>query len=364
MRICRPGDAHFEMYLSGLGTAVPPRRFTQAECWAALQLAPQYLQLNSRSHALLRKVLSGENGIATRHMVMANWEEAFVLTPDALHARFALHAPALAAKAAERAIAAARLKPGEVDAVIISTCTGYLCPGLTSYVSERLGLRPDVQALDLVGQGCGAALPNMRMAEALLAYGRLQHVLSVCVEICSAAFYLDDDPGVLISACLFGDGAGASVWSALPATHARRVEWKAARSILSPTERDALRFEQRDGMLRNILSRDVPEIAARHVEDLLVEMLSCYPLPRADVTGWILHAGGREVLAALRRRLNLSEHDLRLSASVLSEFGNVSSPFVLFVLERALAENSPGGWWWMSSFGAGFSCHGALLKVD
>ena len=352
------------MYLSGLGTAVPPHRFTQAECWTALQQAPQFSQLNARSHALLRKVLSGENGISTRYMVMTSWDEAFVLTPDVLHARFARHAPALATQAAERALAAALLQPGEVDAVLISTCTGYLCPGLTSYVSERLGLRADVQALDLVGQGCGAALPNLRTAEALLASGRARHVLSVCVEVCSAAFYLDNDPGVLISACLFGDGAAAAVWSAQPAAHARRVEWKAARSILSPTERDTLRFEQRDGMLRNILSREVPEVAARHVESLLAEMLSGYPLQRADVSRWILHAGGREVLAALQQRLNLSEHDLRLSVSVLAEFGNVSSPFVLFVLERALAESSPGGWWWMSSFGAGFSCHGALLKVD
>lgn len=352
------------MYLSGLGTAVPSRRFPQTECWEALQHAPQFPQLNARSRTLLRKVLSGENGIATRHMVMANWEEAFVLTPDVLHARFARHAPALATQAAERALAAAQIKPAEVDAIIISTCTGYLCPGLTSYVSELLGLRADVQTLDLVGQGCGAALPNLRTAEAMLASGRAQHVLSVCVEICSAAFYLDNDPGVLISACLFGDGAGASVWSVQPAAHARRVEWKAASSILSPTDRDALRFEHRDGMLRNILSREVPALAASHVAELLVELLDCYPLKRDDITGWILHAGGREVLAALQESLDLSENQLRLSTSVLSEFGNVSSPFVLFVLERALAENSPGGWWWMSSFGAGFSCHGALLKVD
>ena len=251
-----------------------------------------------------------------------------------------------------------------MDAIIISTCTGYLCPGLTSYVSERLGLRSDVLALDLVGQGCGAALPNLRTAEALLAASRAQHVLSVCVEICSAAFYLDNDPGVLISACLFGDGAGAAVLSAQPAAHARRVEWKAARSLLSPAERDTLRFEQRDGMLRNILTREVPALAAKHVENLLAEMLEHYPLKRADVTGWILHAGGREVLAALQKRLGLSETDLCLSAAVLREFGNVSSPFVFFVLERALAQNAPGGWWWLSSFGAGFSCHGALLKVD
>lgn len=352
------------MYLTGIGTAVPRNRYTQAQCWTAMQQAPQFAQLNPRSQAVLRKVLAGENGIATRHLAVAELAEAFVLTPDALHARFAEHAPALATQAAERALAQARLKPADVDAILISTCTGYLCPGLTSYVSERLGLRADVQALDLVGQGCGAALPNCRTAEALLASGRAHHVLSVCVEVCSAALYLDNDPGVLISACLFGDGAGAALWSTRPAAHVRRVEWKAADTLLKPADRDALRFEQQAGMLRNILTREVPALAAKHVESLLATMIEQYPLPRAEVTGWILHAGGREVLAALQKSLGLGAEDLQRSAIMLREIGNVSSPFVFFVLERALAENAPGGWWWMSSFGAGFSCHGAILKVD
>jgi alkylresorcinol/alkylpyrone synthase len=352
------------MFVTGIGTAVPSGRFTQAQCWAALQRAPQFPQLNPRSRALLRKVLSGENGIASRHLSLVHLEEAFILTPDAMHARFAQHAPDLAVQAAERALAHARLASRHVDGIIISTCTGYLCPGLTSYVGERLGLRSDVVALDLVGQGCGAALPNLATAEALLAAGRAQHVLSVCVEICSAAFYFDNDPGVLISACLFGDGAGAAVLSAQPAGHARRLQWMASRSLHSPADRDALRFEQQGGMLRNILTRQVPALAARQVKELLSEMLHRYPLKRADVTGWILHAGGREVLAALEKSLGLDETDLRLSADILRDFGNVSSPFVLFVLEKALAQNAPGGWWWLSSFGAGFSCHGALLKVD
>ncbi|MCF7734322.1 MAG: stilbene synthase [Akkermansiaceae bacterium] len=352
------------MYLTGLATSVPPGRFTQAECWAAVQRAPQFSQLNARSHALLRKVLSGDNGIETRHLAVADLQDAFVLTSDALHARFAAHAPGLAGQAAARALDLARLTAAQIDAVIISTCTGYLCPGLTSYVSEHLGLRADVQALDLVGQGCGAALPNWRTAEALLAAGRARHVLSVCVEVCSAAFYLDNDPGVLISSCLFGDGAAAAVLSSQPAVHQRRVEWKTASSFLNPQERDTLRFEQRNGMLRNILSRRVPALVAEHADNLLAGMLRDYPLERGDVTGWLLHAGGREVLAAVQNGLGLSASDLGLSAAVLREFGNVSSPFVLFVLENALIENAPGGWWWLASYGAGFSCHGALLQVD
>src|SRR5690606_25177202 len=108
---------------------------------------------------------------------------------------FATAAPALCTEAALKALADAQVGVEEIDAVIISTCTGYLCPGLTSYVSERLGLRVNALALDLVGQGCGAAIPNLRASEALLASGRAKHVLSICVEVCSAALYVDDDPG-------------------------------------------------------------------------------------------------------------------------------------------------------------------------
>jgi alkylresorcinol/alkylpyrone synthase len=77
-----------------------------------------------------------------------------------------------------------------------------------------------------------------------------------------------------------------------------------------------------------------------------------------------MHAGGREILLAIRERLGLSEHDLRWSASILRNYGNVSSPCVYFVLQSTLNDEVPGGHWWMSSFGAGFSCAGALLEVD
>jgi predicted naringenin-chalcone synthase len=351
------------MFITGLGTANPPQRYKQTEGWEAVQVAPQFARLAPRSRAILRKVLNGNNGIETRHLAFDSLHEAFSLDPDTLHARFVRYAPQVATEAAERALVNAETKVQEIDAIIVSTCTGYLCPGLTSYVSERLGLRPGVLTLDLVGQGCGAALPNLRTGEALLASGRCRRVLSVCVEICSAAFYLDDDPGVLISACLFGDGAGAAVLANEPFAGSRSIKWKHAASLLVPEKRDLLRFEQRHGMLRNILSPVVPPIAAEHAEKLLNTTLGGAGVAREQITGWIWHAGGRDVLLALQERLKLSDDDIRWSAGVLRDLGNVSSPCVYFVLEAALAGNAPGGLWWLSSFGAGFSCHGALLEV-
>ena len=351
------------MFLSGIGTAAPAARWTQTECWEALVASGYLPKLAPRSQAILRKVLRGNNGICSRHLAFDQLCEAFDFDPDVLDARFARHAPAVASAAAERALADAGLAPGDIDAVIISTCTGYLCPGLSSYVTERLGLRTDILALDLVGQGCGAALPNMRAGEALLASGRAGRVLSICVEICSAAMYLDDDPGVLISACLFGDGAGAAVLTADPIAGRRRIEWKSAVTLMNAGDREELRFERRRGMLRNILSSAVPLLAAKHVDQVLRDGLAEAAISRDDITGWILHAGGREILAAIRQQLDLSEEQTRWSAAVLRDYGNVSSPCVYFVLEAALNERARGGYWWMSSFGAGFSCHGALLQV-
>jgi alkylresorcinol/alkylpyrone synthase len=352
------------MFLSGLGTAAPAAHWTQMQCWDALVASNHLSALSPRSQAILRKVLRGNNGICGRHLAFDDLSEAFDFDPDTLDARFARHAPTVAAEAARRALDEAGIEPGEVDAVIISTCTGYLCPGLTSYVTERLGLRTGILALDLVGQGCGAALPNLRMGEALLASGRAGRVLSICVEICSAAMYLDDDPGVLISACLFGDGAGAAVLTADPVPGRRRVEWKSAGTLMSAADREELRFERRRGMLRNILTPAVPTIAAAHVGRVLAEGLEREGISRDDITGWILHAGGREILTAVRQQVGLSEDDTRWSAAILREYGNVSSPTVYFVLQAALNEPAPGGYWWMSSFGAGFSCHGALLAVE
>lgn len=350
------------MFIIGIGTATPPQRYTQADCWRTVQHCPAYQKLNSRSKAILKKVLTGDNGIATRHFALEKLEEAFEINPDALHARFTRNAPALVAAAAERALAQSKTHPRDIDAVLVSTCTGYLCPGLTSYAVERLGLRPNVQTLDLVGQGCGAALPNLDAARALLAAG-CKRTLSVCVEVCSAAFYLDDDVGVLISACLFGDGAGAVVL-APEANGGRRVKWHTSGSMIKPADRDALRFEQRAGMLRNILTPQVPALAAQSVGEIFDDTLARAKMKPDQIKGWILHPGGRDVLLALRERFKLSGDDVRWSQAVLRDHGNMSSPSVLFALQAALANNAPGGAWWMSSFGAGFSCYGALLEVE
>jgi predicted naringenin-chalcone synthase len=307
------------MFLHALATAVPPTAFTQAECWEIAQKSKVRERLKKRSMLILQTILRSEHGIAKRHFAMPNIEGVFDLTPDQLNLAFREEAPRLAGRALTAALERARLRPENIDALLICTCTGYLCPGLTSYVAEQLGLRPNTFLQDLVGLGCGAAIPMLRAASHLTATQPNAVVACIAVEMCSAAFYLDDDPGVIISACLFSDGAAATIWRGTPGPHGLRAF--GFDTLHVPANRDKLRFEQRDGKLRNLLHRSVPELAAGAVGRLWAQR------GERPVARVVAHTGGRDVLEALGPVV--APHHLDASARVLRDCGNMSSPSVL-----------------------------------
>ncbi len=341
------------MFLHALATATPPARYTQMDCWDIAQKSPIRSRLHRRSMLILHSILRSDHGIATRHFAMPNIAGVFDLTPDELNLGFRREAPALAGRALTAALAQAGLRPDQIDALLVCTCTGYLCPGITSYVSEQLGLRPNAFLQDLVGLGCGAAIPTLRAASQITAAQPDAVVACVAVEICSAAFYLDNDPGVLISACLFSDGAAATIWRGTPGPTALRAF--AFDTLHLPDDRDKLRFEQRDGKLRNLLDRAVPELAAKAVGQLW--------RARGDrpVSRVIAHTGGRDVLEALAPVV--APHALTASIETLRDYGNMSSPSVLFAFERALRDDTPSaaGDFWLVSFGAGFAAHSCRI---
>ncbi len=343
------------MFLHALATAVPDATFTQAECWEIAQRSNVRERLKKRSMLILQTILKGEHGIATRHFAMPAIEQVFDLTSDQLNAAFRQEAPRLAGRALTSALEQAGVRVDQLDALLICTCTGYLCPGLTSYVAEQLGLRPNAFLQDLVGLGCGAAIPMLRAASYLTAAQPDAKVACIAVEMCSAAFYLDDDPGVIISACLFSDGAAATIWSGRPHRTAPPLRAYEFDTLHVPANRDKLRFEQRDGKLRNLLHRSVPELAAAAVAQLWEKR---GPRPVARV---VAHTGGRDVLEALAPVV--APHSVDASVHVLRDYGNMSSPSVLFALEETLKDGPPNdaGDFWLVSFGAGFSAHSCRI---
>jgi alkylresorcinol/alkylpyrone synthase len=346
------------MFLRSIATANPRLSLSQAECWELATRSKLRDRISFKSLALLRRVLTGATGIERRHFAVEDLENVFDLDADSLNHAYVAHAPALAATALEGALERAGLMAADIDALFVCTCTGYLCPGVSSYVAERMGMAPHVYLHDLVGMGCGAAIPMLRAASGHLAAAPGARVACIAVEVCSAAFYIDDDPGVIISACLFGDGAAATIWTAdAPGEGA----WRCGGfdTVHQPENRDCLRFETRNGKLRNLLSRDVPEKAAAAVKLLHNRTVAASGTPGAVLT----HAGGRDVVLAVEQAIGGSR--LEPTWEVLRQFGNMSSPSVLFALEHQLAKNgSSGDDLWLTSFGAGFAAHGCRLKRE
>lgn len=334
------------MRLLSLANLVPDENFTQERVWREMESAGACGELRPGSRQLLRKVLLGDSGIGARQLAAAGLEELLSRDAGDLNRAFEDSAPELAARALRKALDRAGLGPRDLDALLICTCTGYLCPGLSSFVAERCSLRQDVELVDLVGLGCGAAMPLLRQGKAALSQGA-RRVACIAVEICSAAFYLDDDPGVLISFCLFGDGASASIWTE-NSTEGCIGVLEQVRSLHWPQERESLRFINASGKLKNVLAPSVPDVGARAVCELAKQS-------RHPIGALLVHPGGKKVLEAIRRCF--PDQPLTESATVLHAHGNMSSPSVLFVLEEWLKQNPRAARATLTSFGAGFTCH-------
>ncbi len=334
------------MFLESIATALPPHRYSQPDCLEALRATPTMDELKPRSKALLGKVLSnGVSGIQSRHFCVPEIAPVVTRTAQELSEFFEREAPVLAGDALEKALEKAGVEAADLDALFICTCTGYLCPGITSHVAEKLGLRSTAYLQDLVGLGCGAAIPMLRSAEGFLAGNPGAKVATVAVEVCSAAFYADDDPGVLISLCLFGDGAAAAVWS----DEGGSGKWQTGHftTVHRPEQREKIRFVNAGGKLKNQLDKAVPGLVAEAVSEL-------YAQRQSDPDRVLAHSGGRDVIDALEAVLPFTLTETR---EVLGECGNMSSPSVMFALEKAVASANEDKRWWLTAFGAGFAAH-------
>lgn len=341
------------MYLKSIAQAVPEHALTQADCFTILRSSGALSNLKDRSVELLEKILLGSSGIDKRHFAVPDLSRLPSYDAGFLNHEFLREAPALAESALNQALEKAHLQAGDLDALFVCTCTGYLCPGISSYVAEHMRLNSRAYLQDIVGLGCGAALPTLRSAHNFLGLTPDAYVACIAVEICSAAFYLDNDPGVIISLCLFGDGASASIWSG----NDTGLGWGASDfdTLHIPENRELLRFENKGGKLCNKLHRSIPEKASLAVKELYN---NAFP-NNASIDRIIAHGGGRDVIAALQSQI--PSHNFKESQSVLKQYGNMSSPSVLFALEEAL-ETTDSKKLWLTSFGAGFAAHSALLS--
>ena len=321
------------MFLSGLGTATPSTRWTQMQCWDALVASDYLPTLNPRSQAILRKVLRGNNGICSRHLAFDHLSEAFDFDPDVLDARFAKHAPAVASQAAARALDAAGRRARR----------------------HRRGHHQHVHRISLSGPDelrHRAARPADRHSRARPRRTGLRRRASEHARRRSAHRGRARQTRAVD---LRRDLQRGDVPGRRPGRAHQRVPVRRRRRRGRPHRRADARppphrmevgghaDERRRSRRASV--RAAPRHAAQHPDDrrsrrwprnmsirCSAKGSSATRLSREDITGWILHAGGREILAAIRQQVGLTEDDTRWSAAILRDYGNVSSPCVYFVL--------------------------------
>jgi alkylresorcinol/alkylpyrone synthase len=347
--------------IRSLGTANPPLYTTQQE---AFEFFRTHFNLEPEEEKLYRRLLL-DGPVRGRYVGMDKVEDACETDPDCLNARFLKYARRTAAAAAVKTLRETNIPPHEIGGLVVNTCTGYLCPGLTSYLAEDLKLGPDLRTLDIAGMGCGGALPGLEAAAGLLAFNGQRPVLSIAVEMCSATLFMGADPALIVSNSIFGDGAAAMILqNGGGDTTGGLVRLLDFASGVYPQYRNQLHYRQEGGRLRNVLSMKVPRIGAKSAAEVLARLLERHHLTQDGIQWWAVHAGGTAVLDQVGRDLGLSETALSFSLDVFHNYGNMSSPSVLFALKHLIEQGRPqrGDLGVMLTFGAGFSASAALVE--
>ncbi|HKP77022.1 MAG TPA: 3,5-dihydroxyphenylacetyl-CoA synthase DpgA [Longimicrobiaceae bacterium] len=352
----RAGAAATAARLVSVGTATPPNRYTQDQVleWAQ-ETDPKIRALFRNSH------------ISTRHLYLPPHVDGRVPdeTNEQLLERHLNGVLELGPLAVARALGPLELGPQDVDFLVCVTSTGFLCPGVSAHLIREMGLREDLQRVDIVGMGCNAAVNALQSATAVAASRPGSVGVVLCVEICSAAYVLNRTLSTAVVNSLFGDGAVAVVvradhddgWAAGPAV----TDFE---SFIHTETIGSMKYGLEGGKLSFFLARDIPWVIGANAHRPVDRLLRRNGLERGDVDHWVIHSGGKKVIDAIAANLGLSDHDVRHTRAILRTHGNLSSGAVLFGFQElrrdaAAAEGDVGV---LIAMGPGMSIETALLR--
>lgn len=299
----------------------------------------EYVGGTDRVDRMIR-VLYGKSGIEERYSVVPDFSLRYpghhLFTGPQAHLGermkiFSEEAPDLALKAAVNAMHGIEMK--SITHVITVSCTGMSAPGLEIQLMQRLGLGQDVVRLSVNFMGCYGAFHAMRIADSLCKSANNARVLVVCVELCSLHFLKNHSEDNLRANALFADGAAAIIISSKTN---QKCTWKLRNffSRLLPKGIDDMSWEIGDDAFKMKLTSYIPSLVKEGVEPLLRGCLREVSLDQKDITRWAIHPGGRKILEAVEEVMGLNDDDLVHSKDVLRQYGNMSSPTILFVLKE------------------------------
>jgi predicted naringenin-chalcone synthase len=374
-------SATMALTIRGLGTATPEHSLSQADAAEmAIGLCCSTAQQTKLLPALYRRT-----GVQTRHSVIleastngAAARQVFYRDAQNEHDagpatsvrmdRYQSEAGPLAQTAAQRAIEQAGIDPGDVTHLITVSCSGFNAPGFDISLVQHLPLPPGVERTHIGFMGCHGALNGLRVARAFVEADPEAVVLLCAVELCSLHQQYGWEPQQVVANALFADGAAAVVATgdALGSTKADS-NMTATRKLVAngscvlPDSQDYMSWRIQDHGFEMTLSPQLPDLIQRSLAPWLTRWLIRFDLTPDQIAGWAIHPGGPRVLSATGESVELSEEQLQPSRDVLAEYGNMSSPTVLFIYERLMRQEIEGPCI-LLGFGPGITIEAALLR--
>ena len=362
--------------LHGLGTALPPAVVTQEEAAACARV----LSGPGVRDASWLPAVYAHSGIRTRRTVMGRgWVEDLIggtrvsgspflprgddsagpTTGERMQI-YAREATPLAVRAAAAAVAEAGFAADSFTHLVTVSCTGFASPGVDFALIRDLGLRPTVERVNVGFMGCHGALNGLRVANAFTTADPAARVLMCAVELCSLHYHCGNDAEKAVANAIFADGAAAVVGTGgARAAHPWRLT--ATGSCLIPDTEAAMSWTVGDAGFEMTLSRRIPGLIAKHVRPWMGAWLRDKGLSLEEIGSWAVHPGGPKILAAAEEGLRLPPDALAASRAVYAEYGNMSSPTVLFVVDRLRRAGAPGPCVALG-FGPGLVAEAALFR--
>lgn len=361
------------LFLAGCGTALPTHAISQADAVAAA-LA---VQVHSDEQRRLLPVLYRRAGVRSRHSVLLERDSGppverqsfYQVSADPANrgpttgARMQVYdraAPALAVAAARAALADAAVSPAEITHLITVSCSGFSAPGFDIGLLVELPLRPSTARTHIGFMGCQGALNALRVARAFTSADPEACVLVCALELCSLHHQLTNNAEQLVANALFADGAAAAVCRGAPRG---RPAWEivAHASTLLADSTDAMRWQIHDHGFQMQLSSAIPDLVRRELGPWLRPWLAEQGLTVEQIGSWAIHPGGPRILTAAGESLGLGDEYLLESQRVLAELGNMSSPTVLFIVDRLRQRQAPRPCV-VLGFGPGVTFEAALIR--
>jgi alkylresorcinol/alkylpyrone synthase len=321
--------------LVSLATSAPPHRFHQKEILEAARkvMADHYPQFETLSSLFANTGINHRYGVKPMewYLERRGWPERTLA--------FLEGAESLFVDVARKAVARADLSAGDIDTVVTVCSTGIATPTLEARVAGQLGLRADVSRVPVFGLGCAGGVSGLSIASRLAQARPGTNVLLVALELCTLAVRHDElTKANVVAASLFGDGAAAAV---LRAGDGGATQIEAAGEKQWPDTLDIMGWSVDPEGFGVIFQRTIPDFIRENIGPAVTEILSRMELSTHDIDRFVCHPGGTKVIVALERALSLDQGTLDHEREIIADYGNMSAPTVLFVLERARAQGLP-----------------------